>query len=52
MPGADPEGITDDFLRKGLQLTVDGLEPQAIRNHEQISSQEERHARAPRSAVF
>ncbi len=39
--------IADDFLRKGLQLTVDGLEPQAIQEimETEIFNQEERHAR-------
>jgi chemotaxis protein MotA len=28
---AELPNVSDEFLRKGLQLTVDGLEPQAIR---------------------
>ena len=37
--------IKDDYLRKGLQLTVDGLEPQTIQEilQTEISSLEERH---------
>ncbi len=37
--------ISDPFLRKGLQLTVDGLEPQAITEilETEISFQESRH---------
>jgi chemotaxis protein MotA len=37
--------IDDDYLRKGLQLTVDGLEPQTIQEilETEISSLEERH---------
>jgi chemotaxis protein MotA len=39
------KGINDDYLRKGLQLTVDGLEPQTIQEilETEISSLEERH---------
>ena len=29
---ADVKSIDDEFLGKGLQLSVDGLEPQAIEN--------------------
>ncbi len=37
--------IDDDYLRKGLQLTVDGLEPEMIREimETEISALEERH---------
>ncbi len=37
--------IQDDFLRKGLQLTVDGMEPQAIQEilETEIAYLEERH---------
>lgn len=37
--------VDDDFLRKGLQLTVDGLEPQTIQEilETEISYLEERH---------
>jgi chemotaxis protein MotA len=37
--------INDDYLRKGLQLTVDGLEPQTIQEilETEITSLEERH---------
>jgi chemotaxis protein MotA len=37
--------INDDYLRKGLQLTVDGLEPQTIQEilETEISSLQERH---------
>jgi chemotaxis protein MotA len=37
--------IKDEYLRKGLQLTVDGLEPQTIQEilETEISSLEERH---------
>ncbi|MFP4070709.1 MAG: motility protein A, partial [Desulfovibrionales bacterium] len=37
--------IDDDFLRKGLQLTVDGLEPQTIQEilETEISYLEDRH---------
>lgn len=37
--------IQDNFLRKGLQLTVDGLEPEAIQEilESEISSLEDRH---------
>ncbi len=37
--------IDDDFFRKGLQLTVDGLEPEIIREilETEISALEERH---------
>ncbi len=39
--------ISDEFLRKGLQLTVDGLEPQAIQEimETEIICLEERHSR-------
>lgn len=39
--------VKDDFLRKALQLTVDGLEPQAIQEilETEISYLEERHGR-------
>lgn len=39
--------VSDDFLRKGLQLTVDGLEPQIIQEimETEIDYLEERHAR-------
>ena len=38
--------IDDDYMRKGLQLTVDGLEPQTIQEilETEISYLEERHA--------
>ena len=38
--------IDDDYLRKGLQLTVDGLEPQTIQEilETEVSYLEERHA--------
>ncbi len=38
--------IDDDYLRKGLQLTVDGLEPEIIRDilETEISYLQERHA--------
>lgn len=37
--------VNDDFLRKGLQLTVDGLEPQAIQEilQTEVSYLEDRH---------
>lgn len=37
--------IKDDFLRKGLQLTVDGLEPQTIQEilQTEVSYLEDRH---------
>lgn len=39
------ENITDDFLRKGLQLAVDGLDPQLIEGilETELSYQEDRH---------
>lgn len=42
---ADLKNIPDDFLRKGLQLTVDGLDPQLIQEimETEISCLEERH---------
>jgi chemotaxis protein MotA len=41
----DIDSVGDDFLQKGLQLTVDGLEPQAIVDilETEISFQESRH---------
>lgn len=38
-------GISDEFLRKGLQLTVDGLEPQVIESilETEMNCQEDRH---------
>lgn len=42
---SDLRGITDPFIKKGLQLTVDGFEPHSIRNilNSEISSIRERH---------
>jgi chemotaxis protein MotA len=41
------EGIEDPFLRKGMQLTVDGLEPHVIQDilETEIASTEDRHER-------
>lgn len=42
---SDLRVVTDSFIKKGLQLTVDGFEPQSIRNimYSEISSIRERH---------
>jgi len=44
----DLEELDDEFLKKGLQLVVDGTDPELVRNimESELDSQEERHAQS------
>lgn len=44
----DLEELDDDFLKKGLQLVVDGTDPELVRNilESELESQQERHAQS------
>lgn len=52
--GLEPEipGIADDFLRKGLQMVVDGSEPEAIRQTLEIELQGQQHRDMAAAKVF
>ncbi|TBR06835.1 MAG: flagellar motor protein [Lysobacter sp.] len=52
--GLEPELalIEDEFLRKGLQMVVDGSEPEAIRHTLEIEMQSQRHRDMAAAKVF
>jgi chemotaxis protein MotA len=52
--GLEPEipGVRDDFLRKGLQMVVDGNEPEQIRQTLEIELQSHQHRDMAAAKVF
>lgn len=52
--GLEPEipGVQDEFLRKGLQMVVDGSEPEAIRQTLEIEMQSLQHRDMAAAKVF
>jgi chemotaxis protein MotA len=44
----ETEDIDDEFLKKGIQLVVDGTEPELVKDimHQELNKLEERHARS------
>ncbi|GAB6195533.1 flagellar motor protein [Lysobacter xanthus] len=52
--GLEPEldSVDDDFLRKGLQMVVDGSEPDAIRQTLEIELQSQQHRDMQAAKVF
>lgn len=52
--GLEPElaNVQDDFLRKGLQMVVDGSEPEAIRQTLEIEMQSQQHRDLAAARVF
>ena len=52
--GLEPEipGVRDEFLRKGLQMVVDGSEPEAIRQTLEIELQSQLHRDMAAAKVF